>query len=829
MLGLALGGWAAGSGPAPAPPRRPPPAWPYRAAALAPALWALGAHPALDAAVWGVSLGGAFWFGWREAGARRSCPAVSLPDPWRPSRRNTCRSGLLLRVTGWPGQTADAWSAPAVVVAAGRQRRGDFPLAPRPGEGILLRGRGDAPPLGALLAACVESGPGGAPAQAGGFDMARFLAGRGLVWEGRVQEPCVVAGMPGAPPAGAAGQGGAPPPPAVAVPAPAADGGRWTTGAAGILAPLRRWLLERLARDWPPREAALLAGVLLGERDATSRRNQEPFARVGLAHLFAVSGLNVGIVLGLMLFLAAPARPGPTARLLLALAALPPYTLLTGATGSIVRASSFVLLALAAPVLGRRGDSLRAVGLLFWSSVLFLPGSLLDAGSRLSYLAAAGLIVAMRLGRSWRRCPRAAVRWFALGCAATLGSTWFTLPDTAASFGWLNLLSPLANLAAVPLFSAIVWVATLALLAAPLCAWAAQALAADAWLLARALEIGTALIDRAPSRLGIPALGPGRTAALLGLSLALGSVLAGRAVRAPRARTAAAVLLALALLAVLPLGRSAPAGRMTAVQFAVEQGDCAALVFPDRSVVLIDTGPALGAGLAVARSATPWLEREGVRRLAGVILTHAHDDHTAGAEEVARRYRVDRWWLGGRTAPPRGRRRTALVQRPVAGDVLHEAGGWTLVCVHPPASEPEAGENENDRSLAVALRRGRAPVALWTGDLEQPGEARLLRAGALPPALRLQFWKAGHHGSRTSGGPEFLASARPALIAVSCGVANRHRHPSHGPFTVGADTVPLLRTDRDGSVHLAWERDGTLAWRCGRGRRGRVPPPSDPP
>lgn len=828
-MGLALGAWAAGSRAPPPQPCRPPPSWPYRTAALAPALWALGAHPALDAAVWGVSLGGALWYGWRETAARRSCPAVDLPDPWRPSRRNTCRSGLLLRVTGWPGQAADSWSAPAVVVAVGRQRRGEFPLAPRPGEGILLRGQGEAPPLGALLAAGVESGPGGSPAQPGGFDMARFLAGRGLVWDGRVRETCFVAGASGRRAGGAGEEGGAPPASPRPIPAEVGAGGRWTPAAAAALAPVRTWLLERLARDWPPREAALLAGVLLGERDASSRRNQEPFARVGLAHLFAVSGLNVGIVLGLMLFLAAPARPGPNARLLLALAALPPYTLLTGATGSIVRASSFVLLTLAAPVLGRRGDSLRAVGLLFWLSVLFLPGSLLDAGSRLSYLAAAGLIVAMRLGRSWRQCPHAAARWFALGCAATLGSTWFTLPDTAASFGWLNLLSPLANLAAVPLFSAIVWVATLALLAAPLCGWVAQALAADAWLLARALEIGTALIDRAPARLGIPALGPGRAAALLGLSLALGLALAGRGPLPPRGRRAAAVLLSLALLAVLPLGRAAPAGRMTAVQFAVEQGDCAALVFPDRSVVLIDTGPALGAGLAVTRSAVPWLEREGVRRLAGVVLTHAHDDHTAGASEVARRYRVDRWWLGGRTAAPPGLPAAARVERPVAGDVLHEAGGWSLVCVHPPADAPEAGENENDRSLAVVLRRGAAPAALWTGDLERSGEGRLLAAGALPPGLRLQFWKAGHHGSRTSGGPELLAGARPALIVASCGVANRHRHPSHGPFTVGADTVPLLRTDRDGSVHLAWERDGTLAWRCGRGRHGRVPLPAGPP
>jgi competence protein ComEC len=61
--------------------------------------------------------------------------------------------------------------------------------------------------------------------------------------------------------------------------------------------------------------------------------------------------------------------------------------------------------------------------------------------------------------------------------------------------------------------------------------------------------------------------------------------------------------------------------------------------------------------------------------------------------------------------------------------------------------------------------------------------------------------KVGHHGSRTSSSPAFLAAVSPRVAVISCGVRNRFGHP-HAATLEALEQVKsrVLRTDLDGSV-----------------------------
>jgi len=134
-----------------------------------------------------------------------------------------------------------------------------------------------------------------------------------------------------------------------------------------------------------------------------------------------------------------------------------------------------------------------------------------------------------------------------------------------------------------------------------------------------------------------------------------------------------------------------------------------------------------------------------------------------------------------------------------AGDRL-AAGEVQMEVLHPPAVGPDG--TENARSM-VLLVRHRGHAILLTGDLEDPGLARVL---ALPPP-HVDVLQAPHHGSRVSNKPELAAWARPRVV-VSCQEPPRRPGLAQEPFSPRGAT--FLATWRHGAVTLRSQADGLI-------------------
>ncbi len=63
---------------------------------------------------------------------------------------------------------------------------------------------------------------------------------------------------------------------------------------------------------------------------------------------------------------------------------------------------------------------------------------------------------------------------------------------------------------------------------------------------------------------------------------------------------------------------------------------------------------------------------------------------------------------------------------------------------------------------------------LFTGDAEEPAEEEMIASG---PGLKSTILKLGHHGSKTSTNPEFLAAVQPEVAVYQAGANNRFGHP----------------------------------------------------
>lgn len=780
LCGLACGG--ALSSVAPAPWADAPVGW-GRVALLTPLLAAGTGGP-------GAALAGAATFGlagawgWGEATARGARVDAYAPSLCEPAIAVKTEGRALLRISGWPAPTGDGrWRAPARLLAFDA----DDPAAPvaSADQGVMVTGRGEAPSIGQAVAAHVKlSRPRGAGIE-GGFDYRHHLAGRDLEWTGRVDDAQLLPPAPGD--------------------LAASLGTCW-------LGPLQATLRAAFDRILPPREASLGASVLLGTRDPGSREQSQPFSDLGLVHLFSVGGLHVGILLALLLAPARAAGIGPVFAAVPVLLLLAPYTVITGLPTCVIRAAGAGALAMAAPCLGRRLDTLRTLGLLYALCIAWDPRTALDTGLRLSYIAAAGILAASRATNGLRFYARRPWSWLASGVAVTLAAQWATLPVTAQAFGRLSLVSPLANLVAVPLFGVAVWVTVVALALVAALPPVGLACGALAWLLWRLMAAGVAWCAARTGNwdVGMMPMSPVRIALWMVLTVAL-LVMLTRVSRAQRPGRALLLLAATAvvgpLLAVAPARAPWSAGEVTLHVLDVGQGDCGVLAFPDGWRVLLDTAGVYGGrGATVGpfeRDVLPWLHRAGIRRLDDVVLTHGHRDHTAGARAAATALRVDRWWCGGHASRAlAGLPDTSRAHSDPPPTVLHRWRDWEAVLMG--GSDPAAARTpENDCSLVLVLRQGGQVRLVWSGDLEVGGEARLLAAH--PELGRAGAWKAGHHGSDTSGGGPWLARLRPEVVLVSCGVGNRYGHPSHGPYVAAGDTVAVRRTDVQGSLAVRWD------------------------
>jgi competence protein ComEC len=592
----------------------------------------------------------------------------------------------------------------------------------------------------------------------------------------------------------------------------------------------RAWMERSLLGAMPPEGAARARALLFGDTDLVARDEIDAFRESGLAHLLAVSGAHIALLVVLTRWITRAVLVRVRA---LALRGVPErasrwlplpvvgfFVLVTGESASAVRALLSACVVAAVSLARRKAQGEPTVALVALVMTVIDPTLALDVGFALSVIAAWTL--ARKPARDEEPPPRdeRVPLWRYLldeareGLATSARVGLAVMPLLAWHFGRTPVTAVVMNVVAAPVGEALMLPAVLtvsALGALPSVA-PVRWVGACAGALLKALFTLPGVAMRLPfASVHLPMPTPGEW-----VVATAGVMLAFKHAWPVRAKLLVACAACLALMELSHRRDAHPTGALRVTAIDVGQGDAIVVELPDGAAMLVDAGGAITGGPDPGeREVVPWLALRRRTRLAAVVLSHPHPDHAGGLPAVLNAIHADALWDTGqgRALEYRGAyadtleaarraRVPVLGPRELCGSPRWFHGAWLEVLA--PCPGVDDATTPNDASFVIRLTYGKASVLL-PGDLEREGERRLIARLKAVTAL-----KVGHHGSRTSSTDAFLERLRPRVALVSCGHPSPFGHPHDAVLErFQRRGINLRRTDLSGAVTVTLRADGS--------------------
>lgn len=212
----------------------------------------------------------------------------------------------------------------------------------------------------------------------------------------------------------------------------------------------------KLLQNMSEENASVAFAMLFGDKSGIDQETKYNYQISGISHILAVSGLHVGILIGVVYWLLKRLKLKNWISILIISCLLAFYCYLCGFTPSVVRASIMGICLILANSIGRKYDSLSSIGFAGLLILLFKPLYAFDVGFQLSFGCVIGIAIFYKSVYNFLRKP---IKKFVLPnflakpLATTISAQFLILPVLISTFNGVSFLSIVLNIVVIPVFT----------------------------------------------------------------------------------------------------------------------------------------------------------------------------------------------------------------------------------------------------------------------------------------------------------------------------------------------------------------------------------------
>jgi ComEC/Rec2-related protein len=581
-----------------------------------------------------------------------------------------------------------------------------------------------------------------------------------------------------------------------------------------------QWAHGILARGLPGEDESLrlIWALALGWKTGLTNEVSESFMRTGTMHIFAISGLHMVLIAGIMVSVLRVIRIPRGVCGWVVIPAIWFYTGVTGWQSSAIRSTVMMTVILVGWALRRPGNLLNSLAAAGFFLLLWDPRQLFQASFQLSFFVVLTLallspvftelreqihqvdpsspdpLLPAKLRPRWQHYWEVVKNWF-MASLSTSAAAWVgSMPIIAWYFHMITPVNLLANLVIIPLSSLALMCHMGSLVCGPWCDWACVLFNHSGWFFMTAMVALSDWMAQWPLAF-LYVRPPGLVYFLVYYGILFG-LLVWFGPPSTWRRWAMAAAIFGALLVLLPLSNLRLHPRLTVL--AVQGGDA---IFLDTlfgaNDVLIDAGNEETAEFLVK----PFLGAHGVNRLPACVLTHGDIAHVGGFPVINETFKPRQFLTGALPfrSPVYRRELKAWQNKVHSTSPGTRHGPWTVL-------HPNAGDSfslADDKALVLRGEMEGVRVLLLS-DLGKLGQRKLLERES---DLRADIVVAGCPSNGEPLQDALLAAIRPRLILLSdAGARSSNAQKKQLLDRLSKSGAQVKTTETSGSITLEFTR-----------------------